>query len=307
MNIMVPVSSIENAINLCKAGSDELYIGIYDEIWNRKFGNFEEINRMSSFGKRANVSVEECIEIIRIVHNQKKKIYIAFNSGIYSKDEVNYILDMIENNNLTESDGFIISDLYLIQQMVKKNYNIILSTMAGVYNSNMIDFYYKMGIRRIIVPRDVSLQNIKNMVSKYKNIKFEVFLMRNGCKYSDAHCMSFHSRKYNSMCSCVDNNEKKVSFVNNLSSDYKKMFYANDELFTKVFHKKACGLCYINELMSIGVSTVKVVGRADDEKAVIEDIKLIRKIVDNYNKKDIACISEDSIFENCWYGLNCYY
>lgn len=301
MNIMVPVSSKDMVEELCIAGADELYVGIYDERWTRIFGNYEEINRMSSFGKRANVTINECKEIIERVHSYGKKVYITFNSAVYTEKQTEYIMSLIEKNNFDKSDGFIISDLGLILKMKKSQYNIILSTMAGLYNSQIIRFYNDMGIQRMIIPRDVQLNNIITLVQKFPQIDFEVFIMRNGCKYADSNCMSYHGRKYGSMCSCIDRQNDSLIFLDeSMDAQWRREVYDNNMLFTRLFHKKACGLCYVKKLQDIGVATVKVVGRADAEMEVLNDIRSIKKLIEND-------VDEPISYNNCWYGLNCYY
>lgn len=301
MNIMVPVSSADKIGKLCAVGADELYVGIYDEKWNRTFGNYEEINRMSSFGTKANVKIDECKKIINECHNYGKAVYIAFNSGVYSDRQTDYIMRLIQKNELYESDGFIISDIGLILKMLEKNYRIILSTMTGIYNSEIVQFYYNMGIRRMIIPRDVQINNIISLVNKFPEIKFEVFIMRNGCKYADSNCMSYHGRKYGSMCSCIDRQSDGILLLDeNMDGQYQREIYDNNKLFTHVFHKKACGLCFVKKLQEAGVFSVKVVGRADNEAEIISDIKIIKGLIEQDEHQKIC-------YNDCWYGLNCYY
>ena len=54
MNIMVPIQNESLVNELVQAGTDEFYFGFKDSKWERRFGTFSEINRMSSFGSRAN-------------------------------------------------------------------------------------------------------------------------------------------------------------------------------------------------------------------------------------------------------------
>ena len=43
MNVMVPISKIDQIDKYCQAGADEFYFGFYDEKWDRKYGIFEEM------------------------------------------------------------------------------------------------------------------------------------------------------------------------------------------------------------------------------------------------------------------------
>lgn len=301
MNIMVPVSSFTQVKRLSDVGADEFYIGIFDECWNDTFGVFEELNRMSSFGQTANVKYTEAFEIIDACQSLDKKVFLALNSNHYSKKQKKYLEKILANEKMKTVDGIIVGDLTLIPLLKKYNYGIILSTMGAAYNSLIIKQYIEWGVTRIIIPRDVQLVDIERIIQLFPELEFEVFLMRNGCKYSDAYCTAFHARKYGSMCSCIDAEKPQIKWIEDTVSDsYKREFISNNNLFTKAFHKKACGLCAIQHFQDIGVGSVKIVGRADDKGGIENDVRMVRAIID---KQDV----DDSRYENCLYGMNCYY
>ncbi len=78
MKIMVPIADEKNIEPFAKAGADEFYFGIYDNVWTKRFGIFEEINRMSSFGSRANIPVDNLENFIYAIKDMGKKAYITF-------------------------------------------------------------------------------------------------------------------------------------------------------------------------------------------------------------------------------------
>lgn len=142
-----------------------------------------------------------------------------------------------------------------------------------------------------------------NLACPYPDISFEAFLMRNGCRYSDSHCLSFHDRKYGAMCSWIDNSVCDISKYGTQDFESMKEFHSNNHLFKYALLKQACGLCSIAELMDIGIRSVKIVGRAENQISIIDDIKKVRKIIDNNGK----LFPEFEMYNSCLYGLNCYY
>ena len=90
-------------------------------------------------------------------------------------------------------------------------------------------------------------------------------------------------------------------------------FYGNHFIYKNAFHKRACGLCSLYRLIELGVTAVKIVGRADNPSELINDIYLVKQSIDLAQR----CLTEqmyldqmtlsNRILEHCLYGLNCYY
>lgn len=301
MNIMVPLSDPEMLDPFCDSGADEFYLGIYDPVWENRFGTFSEMNRMSSFGSRANMELFVLEKTAKKIQARGKKVFVTLNSASYSYDEIRYLECIVEKLSSISIDGLIVGNLSLLTRLRSCGIPITMSTMGGIYNRDIVEFYWKMGIRRIILPRDISSSDLEKIVKLFPEISFEVFIMRNGCKYSDSSCMSFHARKYGSMCSSFDCLANEIHILNFRDPKFAREVYANHTLFSQAFHKSACGLCAIDWLLRIGIQSVKVVGRADDPKALCRDIQRIRSLID-CSKESVNYFSE-----NCLYGLNCYY
>ena len=303
---MVPIAKIDQIDGYCQAGADEFYFGFFDEKWDRKFGIFEEINRMSSFGSVANFDIRQIGEVVSVIKDKGKKAYLTLNSPIYSREQHYYIEYLICQGFFERLDGLIIGDPCIIDLIKQTEIPIVLSTIAGGYNSLVVRFFRNMNIRRMILPRDMQIQDIQKIVKNFSDIEFEVFLMRNGCKYSDAHCMSFHGRKHGAMCACLDKSLLKLCLENNISYEFSKEAYSNNKLFTKAFHKKACGLCSIAAFYHMGIKSIKIVGRADEPERVKQDIIHVKRIISalSEGKSSIESLLN---YDNCLYGLNCYY
>lgn len=301
MNILVPLSSSDPLDAFCQAGADEFYIGFYDTAWDTRFGSFEEINRMSSFGSQANFPIQELEKLVTQIHIRGKKVFVTLNSAAYSFDQILWIDSYVEQLKAFSIDGIILGSLELLCHLRGCGLPLSMSTMGGTYNSGIISFYQDLGVKRIILPRDITLRDMEKIVSQFPGILFEAFLMRNGCKYSDANCMSYHSRKCGSMCATLDIDSYTIETNPAMKTQDVREIHANHTLFTKAFHKRTCGLCVIDDLLNIGISSVKIVGRADRFDSVIADIKQVRTLIDAPGH------SRMSINENCLYQLNCYY
>lgn len=304
MRIMVPLSDKIHIPDLVDAGADEFYFGFCDKKWDRRFGIFSEINRMSSFGSRANFSISEVAELIDSIHRYHKQAFVTLNSASYSKAEIPFICGYVEMLCEKSVDGIIVGDIYILNEVLKRGGNPVLSTMAGIYNSLQLDFYADMGAKRVILPRDISINSMKNIIKTHPNIDFEVFLMRNGCKYSDSQCSMYHGRAFGSMCSCIDKLENIPIYTSTVSEVYKNEIKNRNDAYRKKYHKEACGICYLKQFYDMGVSTVKIVGRNDNVSAVIDDVKRVKDYIDIIKNNDEFYVKKTL---DCKKQYNCYY
>lgn len=116
MNILVPINNTEHIIDYVKNGATEFYIGFYDKGWNNKFGEYSDINRLSGYKENANpFTLEDIVIVIDKVHALRAKLYVTFNSSIYSADEVNFIKTYLKILREAGIDGVIVSTPDLIK------------------------------------------------------------------------------------------------------------------------------------------------------------------------------------------------
>lgn len=313
MKILVPLNNLDHIHDFMDAGADEFYIGFYDEAWNNKFGDFHDINRMSGFKEMANTyTFEALLQCIKKMKEYNKELYITFNSSIYSQEQLNYIEKYFQKLKQAQVDGVIVSTIELVQLAKQYGLYSVISTIAGIYNTDMVDVYVKHGANRIILPRDLSLGEIKTITHKRENIEYEVFMMRNGCSFSDSNCLGLHRKEICSICSGLKKS-RNIYHMSNNDFHTKQNMDLNNNLFRHYFHNFSCGLCSIYEFIEAGITTCKIVGRYDEWREVCEDIRMVKENI----KIAKECKSQEEYLESmnmpkrqnemCKMGLSCYY
>lgn len=310
MKIMAPLKGLEHIEPLIAAKPDEVYFGFIDDEWQSEFGCYEELNRMSSFGNAANIdSVSNAIIAAKRLVESGTECFLTLNTAQYSGEQLSYLRKIID----TFSDigcGFIVGDLNAAKYCIDIGAKCAVSTMAGIYNSESVKWLSNIGIKRVILPRDISLTDIEAIVNNNPQIEFEAFLMRNGCRYSDSNCMSFHAGNHNSLCFYLDCSKTEAYIA---KPEDKYNFYNNHSLYKNVFHKEACGLCAIYRMLKIGIASLKIVGRANHPLEMQDDIRLVKENIliaegCNSEREYLAnIIIPPQFMERCLYGMNCYY
>lgn len=309
MKILVPLREFEQIQRYCDAGADEFYFGFDDEYWEEHFGNSLDLNRMSAMGGRANhFFARDVSRVIAEIHRQQKSCYITLNSNIYTAQQVHYLEEFL--NGLPEKpDGVIFSDIQLIDGIRRARIQPVVSTMCAVYNTDILRYYQKKGVKRIILPREISLDEMTEFVKEYPEIDFEAFLMRDGCMFSDSNCLGVHQENYGGICSFIRKNDyvfhSQESTVSLKNKKYRHFLY------TDAMISNACGLCAIYRMMQLKIASGKIVGRADRTEEVEKDIMAV------YRNREIAaqCNGQQEYLERMFLpdrwkmvcGMSCYY
>lgn len=313
MKLLVPVTSPNDIRLFLEVADDiEFYAGIEIERWYERFGRYEDLNRMSSFHNTANITNMD--SVCRLVEEAKgHELFITFNASGYSEEQIEFLEKILEELAQSGVTGIIAGDPFLALKIKECGLKAVASTMIGVYNEDIARFCVQLGFQRLILPRDLSLEEVKEIMTVVPNVEYECFLMRNGCRYSDANCLARHSEKYGALCSFLD--KSAVTFcgqgVKTFSGHDQVVF--NHHVYTKAFHKSACGMCAIWDLMQMGVSAGKIVGRADGANSIVKDLEMLEKNLrisqecmtrEEYLRQMIPPRQYDAI---CYQGCNCYY
>ena len=307
-SILVPLNDLSMMQAYRDAGADEFYLGFYDPSWTAAFGEYTDLNRMSGFGTEANAySFNEVLYGVQMAKSMGVRMYLTFNAAVYPARCGDYIDQYFQMLAAYGAYGVIFSGPELVDRAVAAGLQVVASTMCGIYNRDIAAFYESCGVTRMILPRDLSLAEIGRIVEAVPDVEYEVFLMRNGCIFSDSHCLGMHGRGRGALCG-------ELRAANRwFTSENLNIIRENSDIYCEAFHKHACGLCALWDFEQMGVSAYKIVGRGDQTDAILEDIELVKR------ERDIAfaCSSRDEYlramephpYEDtvCVHGLNCYY
>ncbi len=313
MSILVPLNDVDYLDRYRAAGADEFYCGFLDYAWSERFGPHADLNRMSGFGPVANMSCfDELLFAVQLVKASGAKMFVPFNAPSYTAEQLAYQEYWFEWLARYGADGVILSQPEQIPMARRHGLDAVVSTLGGVYNRADAVYFARLGATRIILPRDLRLDEIEGIVAAVPGVEYEAFLMRNGCRYSDSHCLGTHGGSGRGGLCMLLNRADKVVHTDGAAqlSDAE----ATSRLYCREFHQSACGLCALWRLMRAGVGTFKIVGRSDDPETVDGDIRLAAHDLAVARRcatqeEYLAAMERPSGPEagRCRLGLNCYY
>lgn len=297
MKIIAPISKIEELEMLLHCGADELYCGIRTPEWEKSFGQWW-INRRSP--QIANIlSLEDLSTITGKAHEKGAQVHIAMNASFYPGAGMDFVLRLCQT--LVEKihvDGLIVSDLNLLMalSLEKLPVRIHLSSLGSCFNSESVAFYQSLGVKRIILPRQLTVSDIDRLIHRSgPAMEFEVFALNDGCFYEEGYCQTSHAlgafcltawdmavrHSIKRMVSSyeLEKNQKKYReyqwFLNNCGSSFQQDGLPNGP----------CSLCWFGRFRDWGVTAVKIVGREASFVRKMGSIQLVKAVMDKVREK----------------------
>lgn len=267
-------------------------------------GNFEKLKTAVHFGAdgvyfagkslglrafAGNFSEEEIVEAMQFLHSRGKVGYITLN--IVAKDGdfegIDEYLKLLER---AEVDGVIVSDVGLIYY-IRKNFpklNVHVSTQANVNNSQSAKFYADMGVVRIVLARELNLEEIKNIHEKNPNIEIETFVHGAMCISYSGRCLlsNYLTGRDSNRGACVQACRWKY-FIReeNREDEYE---VEEDERGTYILNSKdMCLIDHIDKLKAAGIASLKIEGRMKSDYYVASVVNAYRRALDGFDDFDV--------------------
>ena len=256
-------SSLRAAI---KAGADAVYFGIKSMNMRQAAQNF---------------NLKNLKQVISYCHENKVKAYLVINIIVYDS-ELKKIENIIKEAKKSKIDAIICWDLAVIQLCKKCKVNIFLSTQASVANKESALFYKKLGVKRIVLARELNLKQIKSII--HTGIEVETFIHGAMCYSISGRCF-FSQEMY-----------KKSANRGECFQPCRREYKLTDlktgkEITTRLNHflsaKDLCALSFLDKLIKAGIQSFKVEGRHRDPGYVYTVTKVYREAIDSYYNKSL--------------------
>lgn len=205
----------------------------------------------------------------------KVKRYLTLNTIIY-EDELKQAEHIIKTAK-PFINAIICWDISIIQLCKKHNIPFHISTQASVSNSQAALFYKKLGAKRIILARECSLKQIKE-IKKKTNIELETFIHGAMCVAISGRCFTsqFTFGKSANRGECLQNCRREY-IIKDVDEKFKLKLNNNFVLSAK----DLCTLEFIEKLKHAGISSFKIEGRNRSPEYVKVVTEVYREALDN--------------------------
>ena len=274
IELLAPAGDFERLVTAIHFGADAVYFA------GKKFG-------LRAFA--SNFDEEEIIKAINYAHERNVKVYITVNILAHNEDFVG-LIDYLKFLDKEGADGVIVSDIG-IASLVKEYTNLELhvSTNANITNIHSAKMRVKLGAKRLVLARELSLQEIKEIKNEVgENIDLE-------CFGHGAMCISYSGRcLLSNYLTGRDSNKGECAqpcrwqYALGVKNDIEETNYfpiLEDGKGTYILNSKdICMIEHIKELAQAGVTSLKVEGRMKTNYYVATVINAYRRAIDEYYK-----------------------
>jgi putative protease len=261
IELLAPAKNLETGMAAINYGADAIYIGA------------------PKFGARSAVgnTLEDIAKLIEYAHKYWAKVYIAMNTILYDH-ELKEAEKLIHELYKLGADALIVQDMAILEMNLPP-IELHASTQTHNYDLDRIKFLEKAGFSRIILARELSLEQIQE-IRKNTSVELEYFI-------HGALCVSLSGQCYFSQAvggrsanrgECSQACRMKYDLV-----DEDGKVIAKDKHLLSLKDLNLSG--HLKELVESGICSLKIEGR-------LKDSSYLKNVTSHYRQE------LDTIFEN---------
>ncbi len=269
--ILAPVGAQEQLKAAVRSGANAVYLGVDNFNARRNADNF---------------TTENLKDTVKYCRLRNVKVFVTLNTLIFDK-EIDALYDTVKVIAESGADAVIVQDFATVKAVkeICPDMPLHASTQMAVHNVSGAKFLEAMGFSRIVLARELSLQEMKAIRSETK-AELEVFV-------HGAHCMSTSGNCYLSAMLGERSGNRglcaqgcRLNWKNQHGREYalslKDMSYLDS----------------IKELMEIGIDSFKIEGRMKRPEYVAAAVSSLKKAINNelYDKSTLRSVFSRSGF-----------
>ncbi len=268
VELLAPAGSLEKLKVALLYGADACFIG------GREF---------SLRARASNFTIDEIKAACMFAHELGKKVYVTTNIIPHEDDLINLKEYLIELEK-AKVDAIITASFAVLTTAKKyTNLEIHISTQQSILNYESANFFYKEGAKRVVLGRELSVNEIKKIKENTK-ADIEVFIHGGMCSSISGRCVlsnnmtdrdanrggCAHSCRWN--YDLYDNNKNKL----------------NNDTYFQIASKDLQSIKFIKKLINANVDSLKIEGRMKSIYYIATVCKVYRELIDDcYNNKKI--------------------
>ncbi len=267
--LLAPAGNLEKAFVAFNYGADAIYIGGPNWGLRKAAGNF---------------TIKEIEIISKYAIKNNKRVYVVTNIYAYDEDleEFEKYLDLLDSVKIS---AVIFSDpgIFTIINTKKYKFEKHLSTQASTVNYETAKFWKKLGVSRIVLGRETSIDEAQE-ISKKANIEIEMFLHGAVCMSFSGKCMisNFTANRDANRGGCVQSCRWNYKVSDTLNGTPLFDGYPLNS-------RDLLGINLLEDFIYKGIKSLKIEGRMKSNFYIARTVSIYRDAIDTILKcKDLS-------------------
>lgn len=254
VELLSPAGNLEKLKTAFAYGADAAYMGLEHYSLRANAGNFSASD----------------VEAVRSLKSQTgKKLYCTMNI-LFQQHQMETVRSQMDEIRQWPFDAFIISDIGLVPLLRREfpEADLHLSTQASCLNSESAKMYHQMGFSRIILGREASLDDIKRIKDAVPELELECFVHGAMCMAYSGRCLlsAFLTGRSGNQGDCSHTCRWNYRLKAEIEEQERPGTYfpieeSPDGFTTILSSKDLCMIDHVDDLVSAGLSSLKIEGR----------------------------------------------
>jgi len=281
--LLSPAGTLKNMRYAFAYGADAVYAGQPRYSLRVRQNDFDKLDNLA--------------QGITEAHVQGKKFYVACNLLPHNAKLKTFINDMIPIIEM-QPDALIMADPGLIMLVQERwpQQDIHLSVQANTMNYATVKFWHNLGLTRIILSRELSLEDIAEIRQQCPDIELEVFVHGSLCIAYSGRCLlsgyinhrdanqgsCTNACRWNYKLHAAKEDEIGIHLLEEKERPGQYLPIFEDENGTYIMNSKDLrAVQHIKTLMEIGIDSVKIEGRTKSYYYVARTAQIYRQAIDD--------------------------
>ena len=274
MELLAPAGNFEKLVTAVHFGADAVYFAGKMYGLRAFAGNFDD---------------DEIVKAMQFLHENGKKGYVTLNI-VANDSDFEHIDDYLNLLVKAKVDGVIVSDVGVIYYL-RKNFpslNVHVSTQANINNSYSAEFFADLGVTRLVLAREMNLENIKKMHENIGDrLEIEAFVHGAMCISYSGRCLlsNYMTGRDSNRGACVQACRWKYTIREENKDE--EFPIEEDERGTYILNSKdLCMIDHLDELEKAGICSLKIEGRMKSDYYVASVVNAYRRALDKTLESD---------------------
>ncbi|MBW3015727.1 U32 family peptidase [Candidatus Woesearchaeota archaeon] len=280
--ILAPAGNWEMLSAAIESGADAVYFGTKQLNMRATASNFE---------------LTELRNVVNKCHENNVKAYLTINTIIFDS-ELDKLKQILKQAKEADIDAIICWDIAAIKLAKELDLEIHLSTQASTANFEAIKFYNKQGVKRFILARELSLEQIKSIKQEIKNqnldIEIETFIHGAMCVAVSGRCFTsqFLFNRSANRGDCIQPCRRSYKIT-----DIEEGFELELNNNYVMSAKDLCTLPFIDKLIEAGIDSFKIEGRVKGPEYVKTVVQAYKEAIELAKQNNLTEQKKDELIK----------